>query len=64
MCQVGAVWAPWMESKPQPKTTAEEKPRCAVRGLIRPGAMCGAVIVGGEFCGSSEECPHKLLPNR
>jgi hypothetical protein len=53
-----------MESKPQPKTTAEEKPRCAVRGLIRPGAMCGAVIVGGEFCGSSEECPHKLLPNR
>lgn len=40
-----------------------ERPRCATRGMIRPGVMCGAVIVGGEFCGSSKECQHKLLPN-
>ena len=42
---------------------AGERPRCATRGMLRPGAMCGSVIVGGEFCGSKKECQHKLLPN-
>ena len=37
------------------------RPRCAVRGIIRPGAMCGSVIVGGKFCGHKGECPHKLI---
>lgn len=41
----------------------EARPRCAVRGMVRPGAMCGAVIVGGEFCGHAGECPHKVTPN-
>lgn len=41
-----------------------ELPRCAVRGLVRPGAMCGAVVVGGEFCRSNGECPHKVVPVR
>lgn len=28
-----------------------EKPKCTVRGSLRGGrAMCGYVIVGGEFC--------------
>lgn len=35
------------------------KPRCPVGGMIQPGAMCGSVIVGGKFCGSDEDCPHK-----
>ena len=38
-----------------------DHPRCAVRGIIRPGAMCGSVIVGGKFCGHKGECPHKLI---
>lgn len=37
-------------------------PRCAVRGLVAPRAMCGAVIVGGEFCGSDKPCQHKVQP--
>ena len=41
----------------------EARPLCAVRGMVRPGAMCGEVIVGGEFCGHAGECPHKLTPN-
>lgn len=41
----------------------EPRPRCAVRGMKRPGAMCGAVIVGGEFCGHAGECQHKMTPN-
>lgn len=40
---------------------AEVRPRCAVRGMVRPGAVCGKVIVGMEFCGYSGECPHKVL---
>lgn len=44
-------------------TLPAEKPRCAVGGMVRPGAMCGSVIVGGEFCGHAGECPHKLAPN-
>lgn len=35
------------------------KPRCAVRGQIRPGAMCGSVIVGMEFCGFKGKCEHQ-----
>lgn len=28
-----------------------DKPKCTVRGSLRGGkAMCGEVIVGGEFC--------------
>ena len=39
------------------------KPKCAVRGLVRPGAMCGSVIVGGTYCGykpSVEQIDHLL----
>lgn len=36
-----------------------EKPTCAVSGMIRPGAMCGKIIVGMKYCGYSGECPHK-----
>lgn len=41
----------------------ESRPRCAVGGRVRPGAMCGEVIVGGEFCGHVGECQHKVTPN-
>lgn len=36
------------------------KPKCAVKGMLRPGAMCGHVIVGGVFCGHKGECQHKV----
>ena len=26
------------------------KPKCAVRGMVSRGAMCGSVIVGGVYC--------------
>ncbi|PVY68611.1 hypothetical protein C7440_1022 [Pusillimonas noertemannii] len=45
-----------MEHKQDPK------PTCAVRGSIRPGFMCGYVIVGGKYCGYLGECPHKQEP--
>lgn len=35
------------------------KTKCAVRGMIQPGAMCGSVIVGGEFCGHGGPCEHQ-----
>ena len=38
------------------------KPKCAVKGMVRPGAMCVAVIVGGEYCGHEGECSHKVAP--
>jgi hypothetical protein len=38
---------------------ADKAPKCAVRGVIRPGAMCGAVIVGGELCGFKGKCEHQ-----
>ena len=41
------------------KPVAPERPRCAVRGLIRPGAMCGSVIVGGVLCGFKGKCEHQ-----
>lgn len=42
----------------------DARPRCAVRGILRHGttAICGHVIVGGEFCGHDLECQHKV-PN-
>lgn len=46
------------------RNPVEARPRCAVRGLVRRGVLCGAVAVGGEFCGHAGECPHKLIPNR
>lgn len=27
--------------------------------MVRPGAMCGSVIVGGKHCGFAGECEHK-----
>ena len=39
------------------------KPKCAVKGMVRPGAMCVAVIVGGEYCGHEGECSHKVAPD-
>jgi DNA segregation ATPase FtsK/SpoIIIE-like protein len=41
------------------KVIPAERPLCAVRGLIRPGAMCGSVIVGGELCGFKGKCEHQ-----
>jgi hypothetical protein len=36
------------------------KPECAVRGLVRPGAMCARVIVGMKLCGAEPgTCPHQ-----
>ena len=35
------------------------KPTCAVNGLIRRGAMCSQVIVGGKLCGYSGKCEHQ-----
>lgn len=37
------------------------KTKCAVRGMIQPGAMCGSVIVGGQFCGNAGPCEHKMI---
>jgi hypothetical protein len=36
-----------------------DKERCAVRGAIFPGAMCGHVMVGGVFCLSDGDCKHQ-----
>lgn len=33
--------------------------RCAVNGLIRPGAMCGRIVVEGNLCGYDGDCKHK-----
>jgi len=38
----------------------QQKPRCAVHGMVRPGGMCSRVIVGMEFCGAQPgTCPHQ-----
>lgn len=42
---------------------AAMRPQCSVRGMIYSGAMCGSVTVGGEFCGHTGECQHKVTPN-
>lgn len=39
---------------------AKKLPQCTVRGLVAPGGMCGAIIVGGVYCGSKKPCSHKL----
>lgn len=44
-------------SKPQ-----QQKILCAVGGMIRPGAMCGAVIVGLKYCGHTGNCQHQIKP--
>lgn len=49
-------------SNMQQLNTPTARPGCAVRGLVAPRAMCGAVIVGGQFCGSDKPCQHKVLP--
>ena len=36
-----------------------ELPRCAVKGLVAPRAMCACVVVGGR-CGTKGPCEHKL----
>ena len=37
----------------------EEEATCAVDGMIRPGVMCGSVIVGGKLCGHNGQCEHR-----
>lgn len=36
------------------------QPRCAVRGLLLPGAMCASTLVGGKFCGHAGDCEHQI----
>lgn len=49
----------------EPKTSAPQQMKCAVRGLVvaprgrTPGAMCGHVITGGKLCGLSGHCEHQ-----
>ena len=38
-----------------------ELPRCAVKGLVAPRAMCACVVMGGR-CGTKGPCQHKLDP--
>lgn len=38
-----------------------ELPRCAVKGLVAPRAMCACVMMGGR-CGTKGPCQHKLDP--
>jgi len=33
--------------------------KCAVRGMIGRGAMCGQILVGGQGCGYARACEHK-----
>jgi len=37
-----------------------EKPICAVNGLVAKNGMCGYVIVGGSRCGFKGECQHQI----
>ena len=41
---------------------SSDKPKCAVRGLVLPNAMCSSVIVGGVYCGYSGWCENKISP--
>jgi hypothetical protein len=36
-----------------------DTPLCKVNGRLGPNTLCGAVIVGGKYCGSSKPCVHK-----
>lgn len=51
----------WERKKGLTKPTPEgqEAQKCGVRGLIRPNAMCGHMIVGGN-CGFSGVCQHQI----
>jgi hypothetical protein len=49
------------ESKNKQADALEDRPRCALGGMIRRGVMCGDVIVGGEFCGRQGCCEHKVV---
>ena len=49
------------ESKNKQADAPEDRPRCAVGGVIRRGVMCGYVIVGGKFCGWPGGCEHKSV---
>lgn len=41
------------------------RPTCAVRGVIAPGALCPQVIVGMQFCGAKPgTCEHQREPAR
>ena len=35
------------------------KALCKVKGMVRPGAVCGFVIVGMKYCGHAGECEYK-----
>lgn len=43
------------------KIDPNELPRCAVKGLVAPRAMCACVVMGGR-CGTKGPCQHKLDP--
>ena len=43
------------------KLDPNELPRCAVKGLVAPRAMCACVMMGGR-CGTKGPCQHKLDP--
>ena len=43
------------------KIDPNELPRCAVKGLVAPRAMCACVMMGGR-CGNKGPCQHKLDP--
>ncbi len=43
------------------KIDPNELPRCAVKGLVAPRAMCACVMMGGR-CGTKGPCQHKLDP--
>lgn len=47
---------------PLPNYTEAGPVRCAVRGVLQGGkAMCGSVIMGGEFCGHATSCEHQRI---
>ena len=39
-----------------------QRPECAVRGIVVPGAMC-AHVIGGKSCGYDGSCRHKRTPD-
>ena len=41
------------------KIDPNELPRCAVKGLVAPRAMCACVMMGGR-CGTKGPCQHKI----
>jgi hypothetical protein len=47
------------EKTEREQVQVQAKPLCAVQGLIRRGAMCSQIIVGGKLCGYSGKCEHQ-----